>query len=132
MRLKKLFVLFLTVFGFSSVNALAKEPMLKATAFSQIKHKIGKEPIMMEFGATSCHSCQEMGRILYKIKEKYPQANIYFINIYEDKDTAKAFKIRMIPTQKYLDKDGTVVDTHMGGIEQDELEEKLKHLGVIK
>ena len=105
--------------------------ILESTAFSEFKHKIAKEPLMIEFGSVSCHSCQVMGNILYKIKQKYPQSNIYFIDIYEDKDVAKEFGIRMIPTQKYLDKNGNVVDTHMGVIKQQDLEEKLKFLGII-
>jgi len=48
------------------------------------------------------------------------------------KITAMKFKIRMIPTQKYLDKDGNVTDTHMGFIKQEELEKKLKIMGIIK
>jgi len=106
--------------------------MLEATPFSEFKKKIAKEPLMIEFGSVHCHSCQVMGNILYKIKQKHPQSNIYFVNIYEDKNAAKEFGIRMIPTQKYLNKDGNVVDTHMGGIEQEELERKLKSLGIIK
>ncbi len=104
---------------------------LASTPFSKFKHKIGQEPLMIEFGSVSCHSCQVMGNILYKIKQKHPQSNIYFIDIHEDKEVARKFGIRMIPTQKYLDKNGNVVDTHMGVIEQDELEEKLKKLKVL-
>jgi len=132
MRLKKLFIICLTIFGLSSVSAFSSEPMLQPTPFSQIENKIGKEPMMLEFGSTSCHSCMAMGKILYKIKQKYPKSNIYFINIYKDMPTTKKFGIRLIPTQKYLDKNGNVVDTHMGVIKQDELEKKLKSLGVIK
>ena len=132
MRVKKLFVIFLTLFGFSNMNAFAYEPMLQEIPFSHIENKIGKEPMMLEFGATSCRSCIKMGQVLYKIKEKYPKSNIYFIDIYEDKKSAMKFKVRMIPTQKYLDKSGSVVDTHMGIIQQNELEKKLKNLGVIK
>lgn len=131
MRIKKLIMMALTLFGFSTLNALADEPMLQATPFAQIQKQIGKVPMMLEFGATSCHSCIAMGRILYKIKAKYPKSHIYFIDIYEDKESAKHYKVRMIPTQKYLDISGSVVDTHMGVIEQDELEKKLKSLGVI-
>ena len=132
MKVKKLFVMFITIFGLNGVTACADEPMLEATPFSQIENKIGTEPIMLEFGATHCRSCIAMGKILYKIKEKYPKSNIYFIDIYEDKKSAEKFKIRMIPTQKYLDNNGSVVDTHMGIIEQDELEKKLKTIGVVK
>ncbi|VAY86304.1 Thioredoxin [hydrothermal vent metagenome] len=106
--------------------------MLKSTPFSQIQPQIGKEPMMIEFGSVSCQSCQVMGKILFKIKQKYPKSNIYFLDIYKDMPTAKSFGIRMIPTQKYLDKDGNIADTHMGIIKQDEFEKKLKNLEIIR
>ena len=116
---------------FNTSKAEKKEPMLQSTKFSQIENKIGKISMMLEFGATSCHSCVVMGKILYKIKQKYPNAHIYFIDINEDNDAAKKFAIRMIPTQKYLDKSGNVIETHMGVIKQGELELKLNTLGIL-
>ncbi len=108
-----------------------QEKMLSATDFSQIENKIGKVPMMLEFGATSCHSCIVMGKMLYKVKQKYPDAHIYFIDIYKDRQTAMKFGIRMIPTQKYLDKDGNLIETHMGVIDEVAFEEKLKTLGIL-
>jgi len=109
-----------------------KIKMLQATPFNQIKPLIGKAPLMIEFGSIHCYSCQEMGKILYKIKQKCPKANIYFLDINQDMPTAKKFGIRIIPTQKYLDKNGSIVDTHMGIMKQDKLEQKLKKMGIIK
>jgi len=116
---------------FNTQEKQKQEKMLPSTKFLQIENKIGKVPMMLEFGATSCHSCVVMGKMLYKIKQKHPNANIYFIDIYEDDKAAKKFNIRMIPTQKYLDKDGNVIETHMGVIKQEELEKKLKTLGIL-
>jgi len=113
-------------------NEKKGEPMLQSTLFKKFESKIGKEPFMVEFGSVSCYSCQIMGKTLYKIKQKYPQSNIYFLDIYKDMPTAKKFGIRMIPTQKYFDKDGNIIDTHMGIIEQEKLVQKLKNLKIIK
>jgi len=108
-----------------------EEPMLHATPFNKLQNKIGKTPIMIEFGSTSCLYCQKMGQILYKIKQQNPKSNIYFVNIYKDMPTAKKFGIKMIPTQVYLNKDGNIIGTHMGLIERDKLEKKLKNLEII-
>lgn len=107
------------------------EPILTYTPYATFKNKVGHEPMMIEFGSINCHSCIKMGNILYKIKAKYPKANIYFIDIYQDKETTSKYKIQLIPTQKYIDKSGKVVDTHMGLVKQDELERKLKKMGII-
>lgn len=108
-----------------------EEPMLQATPFNEFQDKIGKTPIMIEFGSTSCLYCQKMGQILYKIKQENPKSNIYFVNIYKDMPTAKKFGIKMIPTQVYLNKDGHIIGRHMGLIERDKLEIKLKNLEII-
>ena len=131
LKISKIFFIFLIIFGLTNVYGSSDEPMLASTPFSQIQNKIGKVPMMLEFGATSCHSCVVMGKLLYKIKDKYPKSNIYFIDIYEDKKTASKFKIRMIPTQKYIDKDANIIETHMGVITKEDLEKKLKSMGIL-
>jgi len=115
---------------FLGLNLYADEPTLKATPFSQIKIGNGKA-MMLEFGSTSCHSCVEMGKILYNIKSKYPNSNVYFIDIYKDMKAAKSFKIRMIPTQVFLDKDGNYITNHVGMIESNNLIENLKKLQIL-
>ena len=59
---------------------------------------------MLEFGSTNCRSCIIMGQTLYKLKQKYPQSNVYFIDIYKDEQAAMKYGAVMIPAQIYLDK----------------------------
>ncbi|MBN2722031.1 MAG: thioredoxin family protein [Campylobacterales bacterium] len=110
----------------------ADAPMLQPVPFSSIKPLIGKgKPIMLEFGSTSCHSCQVMGRLLHKIKAKNPKSNIYFIDIYKDMDASIAYGVQIIPTQVYLDGKGEVVEKHMGVIKENGLNAKLQKMGII-
>lgn len=128
--IKNLLVSFILL-GLSNVNA-SDEKMLEPVSFSIVKPFIAeKKPMMIEFGATSCRSCIIMGRLLYKVKQKHPKSNIFFINIYEDKDAAKEYKIRMIPTQVYLDDNGKEVDRHIGKLSEEELYENLKKMNII-
>ena len=130
-RLIKSLAVSLLLLGLSSANA-NDEKMLEPVPFSQVKPFIAdKKPMMIEFGATSCRSCIVMGKLLYKVKQKHPHSNIFFINIYEDKQAAKEYKIRMIPTQVYLDADGKEIDRHIGKISEDELYDKLKKMNII-
>lgn len=80
-----------TILGLFALSALsnADTSMLQPVPFETVKPLIGTKPLMLEFGSTSCHSCQVMGRLLYRIKAKTPQSNIYFIDIYKDMDAAK-------------------------------------------
>jgi len=117
---------------FSSTSALADVPMLKSMSYSAIELKIGKgKPMMLEFDSTNCDSCVIMWQTLYKLKQKNPQSNIYFIDIYKDEKAAMKYGAIMIPAQIYLDKNGKVTEKHFGKIEYNELERKLKSLGIL-
>ncbi len=110
----------------------ANEKMLKPTAYNIVKTEFVKhKPMMIEFGAESCHMCQKMGKVLYSIKSKFPKANIFFVNIYKDQNVMSEYKIRLIPTQVFFDKDGKEIQRHIGVFSEDELVAKLKKLGVI-
>lgn len=126
----KVFALLVAAFGPS--QAIANEPMLGVTSFSSLQSKIGKgKPIMLEFGSTNCHSCIIMGQTLYKLKQKYPQSNVYFIDIYKDEQAAIKYGAVMIPAQIYLDKNGKVLEKHFGKIEYSELEKKLRSYEIL-
>ena len=115
----------LFTFVFSLILALqlvAEEPMLEETAYQYVQSSIGKGKVyFVEFGSDSCHSCQIMGRELYKAKQKNPAFNIAFINLKHDRQAAYDFKIRMIPTQIIFDTEGKEVYRHIGVLEPKEL-----------
>jgi len=108
-------------------------PELPPVKYQSLKGLIGAgEPIMLEMGSTDCGSCKEMGKLLYKVKAKFPCAHIYFVDIKKERDIASMYNVRMMPTQIFLDAEGTVIDTHIGPYESKQLMEKLKIVGIIK
>lgn len=112
---KSLFLLFLLTFALS---ALAEEPMLRATQYAYVKASIGKgKPHFVEIGSDSCHSCQIMGRMLYKVHQQYPQYNIDFVNVKRERQAAYELNIQMIPTQLIFDKTGKEVYRHVGPLD---------------
>jgi len=111
-KLRSLIILLLLTF---TVAALAEEPMLRETQYAFVKASIGKgKPHFVEVGSDSCHSCQIMGRVLYKVHKKYPQYNINFVNVKRERQVAYELKIQMIPTQLIFDKEGKEVYRHVG------------------
>jgi len=127
-KLIKVILSFFCIFSFVK----AEEPMLKPVSYDSIKEKISSSATMLEFGSTSCYSCVQMGKLLHKVKSKYKKNSIYFIDIYKDQKIARKYKIRMIPTQVYLDENGVIIDKHVGAIKEDDLVEKLKNYKIIK
>ncbi|WP_333804813.1 thioredoxin family protein [Sulfurospirillum sp.] len=104
---------------------------LDATPYAQISSEIGKKPMLVEFGSTSCASCVEMGKLLYRVKQEYPQSAIYFVEVYNDMPTANIYKIQIIPTQIYLNSKGEEVDRHMGLVTYEQLIAKLQEQKII-
>ena len=116
-----------------SFSTLYADKTLEATPYSEIKPQVGNsKPMMIEFGAESCRSCVVMGKLLYKIKQEQPNSNIHFVNIYDDKQAAKEYKIIMMPTQVYLDGNGKEIDRHVGKMTEDKLYVKLIDMNIIK
>lgn len=105
--------------------------MLEATPYAQIVPQIGTKPMLLEFGSTSCASCVEMGKLLYRVKQEYPQSAIYFIEVRNEQQAIRDYKIQMIPTQVYLDAKGTESDRHIGATNYERLIAKLKEQKII-
>ena len=106
--------------------------ILEATPYVQIAPEIGKKPMLLEFGSTSCASCVEMGKLLYRAKQEYPKSAIYFIEVYKDKEATGNYKIQMIPTQVYLSQEGFESDRHIGLVSYEQLIAKLKEQKIIQ
>ena len=105
-----------------SFKLLASEPMLKETPYVYVKSSIGKgKPYFLEIGSESCHSCQIMGKLLYKVKKQHPEYQVYFINVKKERHVAQKLAIRMIPTQIIYDTVGKEVYRHIGPLGTDEL-----------
>lgn len=134
---KKIFFALLGLFflGCNDTKVSAQEPLktgiLEATAYSKILPSISKTPMLLEFGSTSCASCVEMGKLLYRVKQEYPKSAIYFIEVYNDKEATGNYKIQMIPTQVYLSQEGFESDRHIGLVSYEQLIAKLKEHKII-
>jgi len=115
----------------AAANLFANEPMLKETAFTDVSKQLGKgRTMMLEVGSDSCHSCQTMGKLLYKVKQEHPDYPIYFINVKKEREAAFALKIQMIPTQIIFDAKGKEAYRHIGVMTKRELDTIVdKYLG---
>jgi thiol-disulfide isomerase/thioredoxin len=92
--------------------------------------KSGK-PSMVDFGASGCKPCDMMAPILETLRKKYEgKANVLFIHVQEQQILASRYGVQSIPIQVFFDKDGKEVFRHTGFFPQEEIEKKLKELGV--
>jgi thioredoxin 1 len=86
---------------------------------------------MVDLGADSCIPCKMMMPIITKLEKAYRgKAAIVFIDVWKDKEPAKRFGIRAIPTQIFFDKDGKEVYRHTGFMSEADIVSELKKMGV--
>lgn len=65
-------------------------------------------PIIIDFGADSCIPCKEMAPVLKTLNaEMQGTAIIKFVDVWKNGEAAKDFPIQVIPTQVFINADGT-------------------------
>ncbi len=99
-------------------------------------HVSGEIPVkgmvtMVDLGANSCIPCKMMVPVMEKVEKKYQdKAAIIFIDVWENKEPAKRFGIRAIPTQIFFDKQGKEIYRHEGFMSEAEIDRIFKKMGV--
>jgi len=84
--------------------------------YEAVMAKVGKEAMVLEIGASTCKACKEMKKTIDALKKKNTDLPVYIIDLRENREAAKTFKIQMIPTQVVLDKNGKEIHRHIGGV----------------
>jgi len=86
---------------------------------------------MIDLGAKKCVPCKMMAPILVKLEKAYQgSADIVFIDVWEDNQPAKRFKIRAIPTQIFFDEQGEEVYRHVGFLDEKSIVAQMTKMGV--
>jgi len=86
---------------------------------------------MVDLGADSCIPCKMMTPIITKLEKAYRgKAAIVFIDVWKDKEPARRFGIRAIPTQIFFNKSGKEVYRHTGFMGEADIISQLKKMGV--
>jgi thioredoxin 1 len=88
---------------------------------------------MVDLGAKKCIPCKMMAPILAKLEKAYAgKAAIVFIDVWENKDQAPRFKVRVIPTQIFFNEKGKEVFRHVGFFDEKSIVEQLNKMGIEK
>jgi len=104
-----------------------------AAAWGQAPPAAKARPALYDFGMGMCFSCKQMEKILEAVKSKYGhQVEVRLLNVDQEKDLFKQYKIIAVPTQVFLDDQGKEVDRHLGLFPEAELVKKLKELKFIQ
>jgi thioredoxin 1 len=86
---------------------------------------------MVDLGADACVPCKLMAPILAKLEKAYSgKAAIVFVDVWKDRQAARQFGIRVIPTQIFYDEKGREIMRHEGFMDEKSIVAKLKEMGV--
>lgn len=99
------------------------------TAAAEESHQV----TFVELGSVRCIPCKMMQPIMKDIEKDYAkQVKVVFHDVWtpEGEPFARSYKIRVIPTQVFLDKDGEEYFRHEGFFPKEELVKVLKQKGV--
>lgn len=112
-----------------AATANAELPSASSTAVSQALSS-GK-PTVIDLGARSCIPCRKMAPILESLSGEYRgKAGVLFIDVHDDQDAAKKFRVQMIPTQIFFNPQGKEVKRHIGFMDKAAILKELKNVGL--
>jgi thioredoxin 1 len=88
-------------------------------------------PKLLDLGSDYCKPCKKMAPILDSLKIVYQgKAEIEFIDIKKDKQSARKYGITMIPTQIFFDAEGKEKYRHVGFLSAESITTYFKLLDV--
>lgn len=120
--------------GFWTVTpAGAEKTNIEASSKENPKGDSKIKVTFVELGSVRCIPCKKMMPIMEQIKKEYKgQVKVVFHDVWtaEGKPYARKYKIKLIPTQVFLDKNGKEYFRHVGFFPKEELVKVLKQQGV--
>ena len=94
-----------------------------------------KRVTFIELGSVNCIPCKAMQPILEELRKKYPDTvEVVFHDVWtkEGEPFARSFRIRVIPTQIFLDREGKEYYRHEGYLPLEEVLTALERAGLKK
>ena len=134
-KLKIIFIIVILCFiltfqeGCNNKNEPAKNNIQKTETSKSENYML----TFIDLGSVKCIACKMMEPVMEKIREKYKgKVKVIFYDVWtkEGKPYAYLYKIRVIPTQIILDKNGNEIFRHQGYIPFEELEKIFRKYGV--
>ncbi len=108
-----------------------RQPAIEEPRPAGVTEKPAALPRMWDFGSTTCVPCKTMKEILDPMITDYKgKVDIRIINVYEEKELTRQFKIVTIPTQVFLDAAGTELFRHIGVYPRDSIEARFREFGM--
>jgi thioredoxin 1 len=134
MNMKRTFGSILTVSLLLGITGIALSQSKKTKAESNDTAQ-AKNPrvTFVELGSVKCIPCRQMQPVMKAIEQKYgDQVKVVFHDVWKDEGSsqAEAYKIKLIPTQVFLDAKGKEFFRHEGFYPEAEIDKLLQKRGL--
>jgi thioredoxin 1 len=87
-------------------------------------------PKLVDVGSTSCVPCKMMVPELEALSEEYAgSVDVVFVDVNKDKSQARELKVRLIPTQIFMDPQGNELFRHEGFLSKEDMLSRFQSLG---
>jgi thioredoxin 1 len=117
----RILILLLLISFLAGINIIAQS--------KEIKPKV----TFIELGSVNCIPCKQMQPVMKAIEAKYgEQVKVIFYDVWtkEQKQYAQLYKIKLIPTQVFLDENGKEFHRHEGFYPEAEIDKLLQSKGL--
>ncbi len=116
-------------------KAESRVAMKNNVSEATVNDKKTDQPLItfIELGSVNCVPCKMMQPIMKSVEEKYEeQIEVIFYDVWQpdQRHYAQQYKIRVIPTQVFLDKNGNEIFRHEGFFPEAELDAFLQKNGL--
>ncbi len=93
---------------------------------------IGKMPVLLELSSPTCGPCRKMTPIIKEIKEEYKnKVDTHIVDLTKNPPQfGDKYRVSVVPTQVFLDKDGKVFLRHEGMLTKDEIIDIINKMGI--
>ncbi len=115
---------------FKNNNRIKTESEISVTSNTKTVAK-EKLPKLLDLGAHKCVPCKMMMPILDTLRVVHKgKLEVEFIDVWQDREAGARYDIKSIPTQIIYDKTGKELFRHVGFWSREEIENKIKELGI--
>ncbi|MCX6122309.1 MAG: thioredoxin family protein [Ignavibacteriales bacterium] len=137
MKKQIIVTLLLSIMVCTFAIAQSKKSIKRAKPVPALKDssKIVTKPLVtfIELGSVRCIPCKAMQPVMKSIEEKYgSQVKIIFYDVWQQDQShfAQVYKIRLIPTQVFLDSKGNELMRHEGFFPEKDIDAFLQSKGL--